>query len=216
MKQEKIIRILKILEKQDYGVSMLAGFGGLDADPFKILIATVLSVRAKDEATIPIVEKLWEKYNTPKKIADANPKDLEEIIRPIGFYNIKTKRIQDLSRKLLDEFNGKVPSEEEELLSLPGVGRKVANCVLVYSFDKYAVPVDVHVHRISNRLGFVTTNNPEETELKLIETIPRKYWKIVNEKMVLLGQNICKPITPICSACQLNKLCEKNNVKRFL
>lgn len=216
LEKNNIDKIIKILKNQDYGVSMLAGFGGIDCDPFKILIATVLSVRAKDKQTIPIVDKIFETYNTPQKIIDAPTEILEAMIRPIGFQHIKTQRIKELSKKLVDEFNSVVPNSEKELLSLPGVGRKVANCVLVYSFDKLAIPVDIHVHRISNRIGLVKTKTPEQTETELEKIVPKKYWKDINENFVLHGQNICKPINPICGICKIKPYCKQLGVVIFL
>ncbi|OVE74651.1 hypothetical protein BVX95_01605 [archaeon D22] len=206
----EIDKIFEILERYDLGVSMLAGFGGLRADPFKILIATVLSVRAKDAATIRVVEKMFSIYDTPKKILEAPIEILEDLIRPIGFFRIKTQRIKELSKQLIEIHDSKVPSDEDNLLSLTGVGRKVANCVLVYSFDKDAIPVDIHVHRISNRIGVINTKTPEESESELMRILPKRYWKIINEKMVLLGQQVCKPISPKCSLCNLNLVCDKN------
>lgn len=208
--KNNIGKIVEILKQQDYGLSMLAGFGGINADPFKILIATVLSVRAKDRQTIPIVGELFKKYNTPKKILEANTEDLENIIRPIGFYHIKAERIKKLSKNLIENYEGKVPETEYELLKLEGVGRKVANCVLVYSFDKYAIPVDIHVHRISNRIGLVKTKTPEQTEIELMKVIPKKYWKDLNELFVLHGQNMCHPRNLNCTECSINSYCKKN------
>lgn len=177
-------------------------------NPFMILIGTILSARTKDENTTKVVKKLFTKYKTPKDLAHAKLHDVEKIIRPIGFFHVKSKRIMDVASIIYSKYNGKVPDTMEELISLPGVGRKTANCVLVYAYEKPAIPVDIHVHRISNRLGLVHTKNPEETELELMKKIPKKFWLSINDTFVMYGQNICKPITPLCSVCKIKSKCK--------
>lgn len=140
-------------------------------------------------------------------MASATPEELEPLIRQAGFYRVKARRIIEVSQMLLDEFGGVVPEKMKELLLLPGVGRKTANCVLVYAFEKPAIPVDVHVHRISNRLGLVSTKNPEETEVELEKIVPRKYWIELNDLMVQFGQTICRPVNPLHEACPLADIC---------
>ncbi|NIP61732.1 MAG: DNA lyase [Nitrosopumilaceae archaeon] len=176
--------------------------------PFSILIGTILSARTKDENTTKVVKELFSKYRTAKALAKAKVKDVEKIIKPIGFYHVKAKRIIDVARQVDSKYDGKVPQELEKLIDLPGVGRKTANCVLVYAFDKPAIPVDTHVHRISNRLGLVDTKTPEETEESLMKTIPKKYWLEINDTFVMYGQNICKPISPMCSVCKIRNYCK--------
>lgn len=175
--------------------------------PFSILIGTILSARTRDENTTKIVKLLFSRYKNPKQLAKANLKDVEKIIKPIGFYHVKAKRIINVAKIIDSKYNGKVPQDLDELVELPGVGRKTANCVLVYAFDKPAIPVDIHVHRISNRLGLVNTKTPEETELELMKKVPKKYWLEINDTFVMYGQNICKPISPMCDVCKIKNHC---------
>ena len=175
---------------------------------FSILIGTILSARTKDEATAKAVKKLFSKYKTPKALAHAKVKDIEKIIKSIGFYHVKSKRIIEVAKIIDSQFKGIVPDDLETLVKLPGVGRKTANCVLVYAFGKPAIPVDIHVHRISNRLGLVETKTPEETELALMKKIPKKYWIDINDTFVMYGQNICKPISPMCGVCKIKRNCK--------
>jgi len=177
-------------------------------DPFSILIGTILSARTKDENTTKVVKKLFSKYKSAKALSNAKIKDVEKLIRSIGFYHVKAKRIIDVASIINSKYKGKVPSSLDELIQLPGVGRKTANCVLVYAYDKPAIPVDVHVHRISNRLGLVDTKTPEDTELELMKKIPKKYWLEINDTFVMYGQNICKPISPQCTVCKIKKRCK--------
>jgi endonuclease-3 len=177
------------------------------ARPFRILIATILSARTKDENTTKAADKLFKLYGTPQKLAKAKVKDVEKVIKSVGFYHVKSKRIIEVANLILSKYNGKVPADIDKLVDMPGVGRKTANCVLVYAFEKPAIPVDTHVHRISNRLGLVDTKTPEETEMALREKIPKKYWLDINNTFVMYGQNICKPISPMCHVCKIRKTC---------
>ena len=172
--------------------------------PFKVLIGTILSQRTKDENASKACENLFSVYRTPEQLAKANVKRIERLIKSSGFYKVKAKRIKKVSKIILEQYNGKVPDNLKNLLSLPGVGRKTANCVLVYAFDKPAIPVDVHVHRISNRFGFVKTKNPEETEKELMKKIPKRYWKKINRIFVEFGKDICSAI-PKCELCPISK-----------
>jgi len=176
--------------------------------PFSILIGTILSARTKDETTTKIVKVLFSKYKNSKELANAKIKDVEKIIKSIGFYHVKSKRIIEVAKIIETKYKGKVPDDLDTLVSLPGVGRKTANCVLVYAYDKPAIPVDIHVHRISNRLGLVDTKNPEETEQELMKKIQKKYWLDINDTFVMFGQNICKPISPMCNVCKIRKSCK--------
>lgn len=183
-------------------------------DPYKILIGTILSARTRDETTTNVIKMLFSKFKNPEELSRANLKEIKELIQKIGFYNVKAARIKEVSKILVEKYNSKVPPNLEDLLSFPGVGRKTANCVLVYGFKKPAIPVDVHVHRISNRIGIVNTKKPEDTEIVLQKSIDRKHWIAVNETFVVFGQNICLPIKPKCNVCRLTKLCkyyENNN-----
>ena len=177
------------------------------ARPFRILIATILSARTKDENTTKAADKLFKLYGTPQKLAKAKVKDVEKVIKSVGFYHVKSKRIIEVANLILSKYNGKVPADIDKLVDMPGVGRKTVNCVLVYAFEKPAIPVDTHVHRISNRLGLVDTKIPEETEMALREKIPKKYWLDINNTFVMYGQNICKPISPMCDVCKIRKTC---------
>ncbi len=177
-------------------------------DPYRVLIRTILSQRTRDQNTDLASKQLFSQYKTMTDIANADPAQLEPLIRPAGFYHVKARRIVEVSRKLLNEFKGKVPSTTKGLLELPGVGRKTANCVLVYGFQKPAIPVDVHVHRISNRLGLVTTEKPEETEKELEKIVPKEYWIDLNDLMVQFGQTICRPQSPLHDECLLQDCCD--------
>ena len=185
-----------------------------DHGPFSILIGTILYDRSKDESTTRIVKDLFKVYKNAKQLANAKVKDVEKIIKSIGFYHVKAKRIIDVAKIIDTKYNGTVPDDLEKLVELPGVGRKTANCVLVYAYEKPAIPVDIHVHRISNRLGLVQTKNPEETEFELMKLIPKKYWIDINDTFVMYGQNICKPISPMCDVCKIKNLCKYYKTKK--
>ncbi|MGI9566108.1 MAG: endonuclease III domain-containing protein [Nitrosopumilus sp.] len=176
--------------------------------PFSILIGTILSARTKDESTTKVIKVLFSKYKNPQELANAKIKDVEKIIKSIGFYHVKSKRIIEVAKIINRKYNGEVPDDLDTLIQLPGVGRKTANCVLVYAFEKPAIPVDIHVHRISNRLGLVNTKNPEETEQELMKKIQKKYWIDINDTFVMYGQNICKPVNPMCDICKIKKNCD--------
>jgi endonuclease-3 len=183
-------------------------------DPFKVLIGTILSSRTRAEQTTRAVSRLFAKYKGPQDIADADIKDIEKMISSVGFYNTKAKRIKEVSEIINKKYHGKTPSNFKDLLELPGVGRKTANCVLVYGFNIPAIPVDTHVHRISNRLGLVDTKDPEDTEVELCKIAPEDLWIKLNDLMVQFGQNICKPIGPQCEICPCTDICDyfENNV----
>lgn len=176
-------------------------------DPFRSLIATVLSQRTRDEVTNKAAERLFVKFGNPEALSHAHEEEIRDLIRDVGFFRVKAPRIKEIARIISNDFNGIVPSDMESLLSLPGVGRKTANCVLVYGFGKDAIAVDTHVHRISNRLGFVSTKTPDETEMELRLTLPKKYWKNINELLVRFGQEICRPVGPKCGECPVCDLC---------
>lgn len=176
-------------------------------DPYKVLIATILSARTKDEQTTKASERLFSVYGTPESLASADPEKVMELIRSVGFYRVKTRRIMEVARILVEKYGGRVPSDLDELLTLPSVGRKTGNCVLVYGFGKPAIPVDTHVHRITNRLGMVSTKTPEKTEEALAAILDKRYWLELNELLVRFGQTICKPIGPKCDICILSSIC---------
>jgi endonuclease-3 len=176
-------------------------------DPFYVLISTVLSQRSKDENTEIAAKNLFKKFKNPAELANAKPEDLYELIKPAGLYRQKAKRIIQIAKILQEKYNGKVPNSLDDLLKLPGVGRKTANIVLFVSFGIPSLAVDTHVHRISNRLGWVKTKNPEETEFKLMELIPKELWGPLNGSMVEFGKQICKPVKPECKNCPIEKYC---------
>jgi endonuclease-3 len=203
-KEKNIVKVIGML-KEKSKLSMLGEFSS--EEPFYVLISTVLSARNRDEMTAKAVKKLFAKYKTPKQIANAPLSKLEPLIKQSGFYKTKAKRIKEISRILLEKYKGKVPDDFDELVSLPGVGRKTAGCVMVYAFGKPAIPVDTHVHRISNRLGWVKTKTPEQTEQELMKLVPKEYWLDVNEVLVIHGQTVCKPIRPWCEKCKVTQYC---------
>jgi endonuclease-3 len=178
-------------------------------DPFFVLISTVMSHRTRDDVTYPAARKLFERFSTPEEMVKADVSEIENLIKDVGFYRVKAGRIKEISRILLEKYDGKVPDDMEALLELPGVGRKTANCVLAHAFLKDALAVDTHVHRISNRLGLIKTKIPEETETELKKMFPQRYWRHINLLLVKLGQNICRPISPRCETCALNDMCPK-------
>ena len=194
-------------------ITALQDLHDAETGPFSILVGTILSARTKDEATTKAVKALFSKYKNPKELAKAKIKDVEKIIKSIGFYHVKSKRIIEVAKIIDKRYKGVVPDDLDTLVQLPGVGRKTANCVLVYAFEKPAIPVDIHVHRISNRLGLVDTKNPEETEQELMKKIQKKYWIDINDTFVMYGQNICKPISPMCDVCKIKKSCKYYKTK---
>jgi len=194
-------------------ITALRDLHNAETGPFSILIGTILSARTKDETTTKAVKALFAKYKNPKDLANAKIKDVEKIIRSIGFFHVKSKRIIEVAKIIHKKYKDKVPEDLDTLVQLPGVGRKTANCVLVYAFEKPAIPVDIHVHRISNRLGLVDTKNPEETEQELMSKIDKKYWIDINDTFVMYGQNICKPISPMCDVCKIKKSCKYYKTK---
>lgn len=181
-------------------------------DPFKILIGTILSARTKDDTTAKVLEKLFSKVQKIEDLDNLELQEIETLIYPVGFYHQKAKYLKLLPEVLKDKFDNKIPKTLDELIQLPGVGRKTANLVLILAFDKDAMCVDIHVHRISNRLGYIETKNPTESERALREKLPLKYWKVYNSILVAFGQNLCKPINPKCNDCPVNEFCQKIGV----
>ena len=176
-------------------------------EPFKVLISTVLSQRTRDENTYKASKKLFSVYKTIEELANAKEIEIQGLISEVGFHNVKARRVKDIARIISEEYDGNVPNDLKRLLTLPGVGRKTANCVLVYGFGIDAIPVDTHVHRVSNRMGLVKTRTPEQTEMELERIISREYWQDINELFIKFGRDVCKPINPGCDECFLNDLC---------
>lgn len=207
----EIDKIVKALSKSDMPRSDFVNLMETFKNPYLVLIGCILSLRTNDKTTYPATLRMLELAKTPEQMMRVNVEDLEKAIYPVGFYKNKAKQIIELSRQIVEELNGKIPDEIDELVKFNGVGRKTANLVLAKGFNKPAICVDVHVHRIFNRIGYVNTKTPEETEFALREKLPVKYWLDINTLMVTLGQNICKPTKPNCVKCPISKYCQNNN-----
>ena len=210
---EKIVETLKAALKK-YGDPVVTKVAKEKRSPYRVLISTLLSLRTKDETTLKASERLFKVADTPEKMLNLSKEQIEKLIYPVGFYHRKAEQILKISKILIEKYNGKVPDNLDELLKLPGVGRKTANLVLNEGFGKLGICVDTHVHRISNRLGLVKTKTPEQTEFALRKILPEKYWIIFNTLLVTLGQNICTPISPKCSICPIERYCPKVGVTK--
>ncbi len=209
-----ISRIIEILQKnaeelKDPSVTMVAR---QFQDPFLVLISCLLSLRTKDAVTLKASERLFRIGKTPQTITRIPVSKIERAIYPVGFYRTKARTIRTLCRDLVKNFHGRVPDDIETLLTFKGVGRKTANLVLTEGFGKPGMCVDTHVHRISNRLGFVQTANPLETEMALRKKLPQRFWIEYNALLVMWGQNVCKPVSPLCSRCAVFKWCDRKKV----
>lgn len=204
---DKIVKRLKDAKQpQSEFVKLMDSF----KDPYLVLIACILSLRTNDRTTYPATLRMLELGKTPEDFANCDVEKLSNAIYPVGFYANKARQIIELSKVLVEKYNSQVPDEIEELIKFNGVGRKTANLVLSEGFNKPAICVDVHVHRIFNRLGLINTKTPEETEFTLRETLPQKYWIDINSLLVTHGQNVCKPIKPMCQECPISDFCAKN------
>jgi len=180
--------------------------------PFLVLISCILSLRTRDETTLPASERLFALAMTPEAMLRLPIATIEKAIYPVGFYKTKAQTIHGLCRDIMGKYSGQVPERIEELLTMNGVGRKTANLVMIEGFNKPGICVDTHVHRISNRLGYVRTTSPDETEWALRDKLPKKLWADYNSNLVTWGQNICKPISPMCTECAVNDICQRNGV----
>ena len=214
-KSEKIQKSLKILGKI-YNSNEKTTLNRMRKKPdaFKILISCLLSLRTQDKNTEKASAKLYEVATTPKEISQLPIKKLEKLIFSSGHYKKKARVLQSVSKELINRFDSKVPNTREKLLSIKGIGPKTANIVLAFAFGKDVIPVDTHVHRIPNRLGWVKTKTPEQTEAELERVLPKKHWREFNAIFVQFGQTICQPISPWCSKCPINEYCPKINVNR--
>jgi endonuclease-3 len=209
------VRVIDKIQKQVRGFVIPAvTLFAQSRNPYLVLISCLLSLRTKDKTTAEACSRLFKVADTPQKMLKIPFKEIEKIIYPVGFYRTKAKTISGINLRLLKDFNGKVPSRLEDLLSFKGVGRKTANLVLGLGFGIPAICVDTHVHRISNRLGWVKTRNPEQTEIELGKIIPKDYWIELNTVLVTFGQNICLPVSPYCRKCSVQESCSKIGVKR--
>lgn len=199
---------------EEWETPLVDAMAATGRDPFRILIATILSLRTRDTVTAPVARALFAEADTPEALLALPRERLTELIRPVGFYNQKTETIRTLSRLILEEHDGVVPDELEPLLAMPGVGRKTANLVVTAGYGKPGICVDTHVHRISNRLGYVRTTSPDRTEMALRATLPADLWLEINRLLVSLGQTICHPTSPWCSRCPVADLCARVGVTR--
>jgi endonuclease-3 len=206
---QKIIRILR-KEVRQWAIPAIGNY--VDT-PFTVLISCVLSLRTQDKTTNAASERLFAIADTPVAMLNTPVAVIQKAIYPVSFYRVKAKTIHAICEQILSRFGGQVPSKLEELLELPGVGRKTANIVVTLAFGKAGIAVDTHVHRISNRLGYVKTRTPNDTEMALRKKLPRRYWLIYNDLLVAYGQNLCKPISPFCSRCKIAKHCRRVGVK---
>lgn len=209
---DSIIEILEI-EFDKHKMPVVDLIQAQTKDPFKVLIATILSARTKDQTTAVVVEKLFKKVKSFNDIDKFSEGEIRDLIYPVGFYKNKAIHIKKLPAVVNELYNGKIPQTVGELVKLPGVGRKTANLVVAVAFDKPAICVDIHVHRISNRIGYVKTKTPLDTEMTLRKILPEKHWKAINKVMVSYGQNLCSPINPKCNNCPIYKYCKRVDVK---
>ena len=208
-------KLLSEAEREDTAVTTIAAdYKEGPAKPWAILVSTILSLRTKDEVTRPASRRLLEKAPGPAQMLALGTKEIARLAYPAGFYRTKADNLVKISSILLEKYGGKVPADLDALLGLPGVGRKTANLVITEAFDMYGICVDIHVHRISNRSGWIRTPTPEKTEEALREILPKRYWKRINGLLVLYGQNVCRPASPFCSRCVITSHCQRRGVER--
>jgi len=214
MEDIQIHQIIKILKKElDMGeMPIVSHLAESERDPFVILISTLLSLRTKDEVTAVATDRLFALASTPEEMLQVPQAKIAKAIYPVGFYRVKAKTIHHACRELIDRFDSKVPDSLDDLLSIKGVGRKTANLVITLAYGKDGICVDTHVHRISNRLGYVQTKTPDDTEMALRARLPRKHWIIYNTLLVAFGRKTCKPISPLCSTCPIKQYCARVGV----
>ncbi len=217
MKDQDIHDIITILKQaiKKYKIPIVTQYALNERNPFHILISTILSLRTKDQTTAEASHRLLSLADTPQKIVKLDKNQIEKLIYPVGFYRVKAEIIKTICQRLIDEYKSIVPDDLDELLKLKGVGRKTANLVITLGYNKLGICVDVHVHRITNRWGYVQTKNPDATEKALREKLPKEYWIEINDILVTYGQNLCYPIKPVCSQCFISKYCDKMGVTKF-
>lgn len=214
MKDSNIHDIIRILQKEvrKWETPAVTKVAEKTRDPFKVLISCILSLRTKDSTTAEASRRLFSLADTPDEMLKIPVEKIEQAIFPVGFYRTKAKNIIEICKALKESYNSIVPDSIDELLKLKGVGRKTANLVVTVGYDKDGICVDTHVHRISNRWGYINTKTPEKSEEALRKKLPKKYWKIYNDLLVTFGQNLCKPISPICSQCMIAVYCDRKGV----
>jgi len=213
MRDQDIHQAVKILKKEvkQWRVPVV---GRYSQSPFAVLISCLLSLRTQDKTTGEASARLFQLAGTPETMVELSASAIENAIYPVGFYKTKAKNILKICRILISEYSGRVPEDIDTLLKLPGVGRKTANLVVTLGYNKPGICVDTHVHRITNRWGYVRTKTPEKTEAALRARLPKRYWIIINDLLVTYGQNICKPISPICSQCKIRRYCDRVGVDK--
>lgn len=209
----QIVRILR-QEVAKWKTPAVTAVAGRARDPFQVLVSCVLSLRTKDETTRTAFARLQPKARTPRALLRIPVEELAQLIYPVGFYNQKAKQLHDIARALIENYGGRVPDTIEELLTLNGVGRKTANLVVTLGYGQPGICVDTHVHRITNRWGYIRTQTPDQTESALREQLPPDYWIEFNDLLVTYGQNICVPISPKCSQCAIRAYCDRVGVDR--
>jgi len=214
MEDAKINDVIKFLKKELAVGTMpiVSHLAENQSDPFMVLISTLLSLRTKDEVTAVATERLFALAGTPEEMLKVPQAKIAKTIYPVGFYHVKARTIHSVCRDMIKRFNSQVPDDLEELLSIKGVGRKTANLVVSLAYGKKGICVDTHVHRISNRLGYVQTEKPDETEFALRAKLPQKHWIIYNTIMVAFGRKTCKPVSPLCTKCPVRKCCDRVGV----
>ena len=206
MSREQVVRVLDILFEQ-YAHECRTD------DAFRVLVSTIISQRTTDANMLVASTRLLSEHPSAQSLARADARHVEQLIAPSGMFRVKARRLIEVARILVAEYGGGVPSTEEGLLALPGVGRKTANCVLAYAFGKDVVAVDTHVHRISNRLGIVHSRSPESTEEQIRQRVPKQYWRCYNIVFVRFGQQVCKPTTPRCEGCPVESMCPSSRLR---
>lgn len=211
--EEKAVEVLQLLKQEypNWKAPVIEFMSQTGSDPFRLLVATILSLRTKDEVTAKASGRLFEVVKTPQDLLRLSEEEIENLIYPVGFYRNKARVLKEVAKTLIEKFGGKVPDSLEDLLSLKGVGRKTANLVLAAGYGKPAICVDTHVHRISNRLGLVKTKSPQQTEFELMKVVPVELWNDINRVFVAFGQTICKPVKPRCDICPVKDYCEVRN-----
>jgi endonuclease-3 len=220
MTNRTIHRAWPVLKSQVKGLDVpwlenMANASGRDRDPFKVLISCILSLRTQDRTTGSASERLFALAPDVKTMSALSVSKIEKAIYPVGFYKVKAERIREICSVLIKKYNSHVPTDIDELLTLKGVGRKTANLVVTLGYRKPGICVDTHVHRITNRWGYVRTKTPEQTEFALRKILPKRYWLEINGLLVAFGQGICKPVSPLCTKCSINRFCDKVGVAKY-
>lgn len=216
MKNSDIHKVIQLLRKESHkwDAPIVTLTAETSHDPFKVLISTILSLRTLDTTTAKVSKRLFEIADNPHDMLKLDVREVEKTIYPIGFYKTKARTILYICRELVEKYDSQVPDDLDELLRLKGIGRKTANLVVTLGYEKLGICVDTHVHRISNRLGYIKTKTPYETEMALKEKLPKKYWIKYNDILVSFGQHLCRPISPRCSVCPVKEYCDKVGVEK--